>query len=107
MVWRMPRGRSREMLLRTSWRMPRTMFWEMPLGMVRRLPLAVLQAKFHRMHWAVFLGNAKGNSLVNALSGNNSRKAFGNGSETNLGIPQGTLWRMSSGHSCLGLRAVI
>lgn len=79
----------------------------MPLGMVWRLPRAVLQAKFHRMHWAIFLGNAKGNSLVNALSGNNSRKAFGNGSETNLGTPQETLRRMSSGHSCLGLRAVI
>ena len=42
---------------------------------------------------------------MNALSGNNSRKDFRNVSETNLGIPEGTLRRMSSGHSCLSFKS--
>ena len=42
---------------------------------------------------------------MKALSGNNSKKAFGNVSETNFGIPQGTLQRMSSEHSCLGFNS--
>ena len=52
-----------------------------------------------------FRGILRGiNDLVNALSGNNSRKAFGDGSEKNVGISQKILRRIFS-HSFLGFKS--
>ena len=64
MVWRMPRGRSREipqlMLLETSWGMPWAIFGKMPLKMAQKLPRVMFQAKSQGIPWAMFWGMARG-----------------------------------------------